>query len=84
LFGGILVGMLMQWIQISLIRNKKDIYNIALYAFMLYAFWVLNSGSVTSVVFVNGVIPVLLLAWAVKLLAKRMSSVTFKPISHQL
>jgi len=27
---------------------------------MVYAFWVLNMGSVTSVLFVNGVIPVFL------------------------
>jgi len=61
LLGGFLVGILMQGIQIYILRREKTVLNIALYSFMVYAFWVLNMGSVTSVLFVNGVIPVLLL-----------------------
>jgi oligosaccharide repeat unit polymerase len=61
LLGGFLVGILMQGIQIYILRREKTVLNIALYSFMVYAFWVLNMGSVTSVLFVNGVIPVFLL-----------------------
>lgn len=59
--GGFLIGMLMQGIQIYIFRKRKTVLNIALYSFMVYAFWVLNMGSVTSVLFVNGVLPVLIL-----------------------
>jgi oligosaccharide repeat unit polymerase len=61
LLGGFLVGVLMQGIQIYILRREKTVLNIALYSFMVYAFWVLNMGSVTSVLFVNGVMPVFLL-----------------------
>jgi hypothetical protein len=61
LLGGFLVGVLMQGIQIYILRREKTVLNIALYSFMVYAFWVLNMGSVTSVLFVNGVVPVFLL-----------------------
>jgi hypothetical protein len=66
LLGGVLTGILMQSLQIRLTRQKKTILNIAIYAFLVYAFWVLNSGSITSVLFVNGVIPVFLFVWAIE------------------
>ena len=66
LLGGVLTGILMQSLQIYLARKKKSILNIAIYAFLVYAFWVLNSGSITSVLFVNGVLPVFVLAWAIR------------------
>jgi hypothetical protein len=61
LIGGFLTGMLMQGIQIYILRRKKTIVSIASYSFFIYAFWVLNMGSITSVLFVNGVIPVVFL-----------------------
>ena len=87
LLGGILTGILMQSLQIYLARNKKNILNIALYAFLVYAFWVLNSGSITSVLFVNGVLPVFVLAWAIRAAAsflrdaQRNSRARKKPIN---
>jgi oligosaccharide repeat unit polymerase len=66
LVGGILTGIFMQSLQIYLARKPKNIQNISLYAFFVYAFWVLNSGSVTSVLFVNGVLPVIGLTWAIQ------------------
>lgn len=70
LVGGILVGVLMQGVQIRLLRSKKTVTNIAIFAFMIYAFWVLCYGSVTSVLFVNGVIPVIFLVWGIKFFEK--------------
>lgn len=60
--GSILCGAAMQAVHIYLSRSKKSILYIALYSFMIYAIWVLNFGSITSVLFVNGVVPVILLA----------------------
>jgi hypothetical protein len=66
LLGGVLTGVFMQSLQIYLARKKKSILNITLYSFLVYAFWVLNSGSITSVLFVNGVLPVFGLTWAIQ------------------
>jgi oligosaccharide repeat unit polymerase len=66
--GGLTVAMLMQWLQIKILRKEKNIYNMSIYAFILYAIWVLNFGSLTSVLFVNGIIPVFILIWGIKVL----------------
>jgi hypothetical protein len=57
LLGGFLIGIVMQGIQIYIFQRRKTVVSLAMYSFMIYAFWVLNSGSITSVLFVNGVIP---------------------------
>jgi lipopolysaccharide export LptBFGC system permease protein LptF len=62
--------MLMQGVQIHLARQRKTILAAAVFAFMMYAFWVLNFGSITSVLGTNGVIPVLLMAWGVRVLTR--------------
>lgn len=67
-FGGLFAAMLMQWLQIKILRKEKNIYNMSIYVFILYAIWVLNFGSITSVLFVNGVIPVFIFVWGVKIL----------------
>jgi hypothetical protein len=54
LFGGVLVGALIQLVHVSLARRPKTVLTAALYSFMVYAFWVLNFGSVTSVLGTNG------------------------------
>lgn len=61
--GGFLIGALMQGVQIWLARKPKTVVNVAIFAFMMYAFWVLNFGSITSVLGTNGVLPVMVLAW---------------------
>jgi hypothetical protein len=66
--GGVLTGALMQGVQIWLARSAKTTFTIALYAFMMYAFWVLNFGSVTSVLGTNGVVAVLLMVWGMQML----------------
>lgn len=78
LLGGFLSGMLMQGIQISILRNKKTVMNIATYSFMVYAFWVLNSGSITSVLFVNGVIPLFFLILIIRGMEELFSHATRK------
>ena len=63
-----IIAMLMQGIQISLFRKEKNIYNMSIFAFILYAIWVLNFGSITSVLFVNGVIPIFIFIWLIKII----------------
>lgn len=67
LIGGVLTGTFIQGLQIHLTRQRKTVFNIALYSFMVYAIWALNFGSVTSVLFVNGVVPVFILIWMIRL-----------------
>lgn len=68
--GSLLVGMLMQGVQIHLARQRKTVLAVAIYAFMMYAFWVLNFGSVTSVLGTNGVVAVLMMAWGMRALTR--------------
>lgn len=74
LTGGFFMGAMMQAIHVYLARGTKTILNIAVYSFMVYAIWVLNFASVTSVLLVNGVLPVLLLVgtmrWAAVLVTR--------------
>lgn len=65
IIGSLLVGLLMQILQIYIFRQPKTVISITLFAFCLYAIWALNFGSVTSVLFVNGIIPVLVLYFIV-------------------
>ncbi|MCG3117561.1 MAG: oligosaccharide repeat unit polymerase [Candidatus Manganitrophus sp. SA1] len=66
LMGGIFTGAFMQMLQIYLSRQRKTVLNIGVYSFIIYAIWALNFGSITSVLFVNGVIPVLILVWMIR------------------
>lgn len=65
--GGIFAGFLMQSIQIYLLRQKKNILNVAVYSFLIFAFWLLNSTALPVVLASNGVIAVLLLRWIVRM-----------------
>jgi oligosaccharide repeat unit polymerase len=62
-----IIAMFIQGIQIHLLRNQKNIYNMSIFAFLLYAIWVLNFGSITSVLFVNGLLPIFIFMWGIKL-----------------
>ena len=61
-FGSIFIGFLIQYIHIKIIRFNKNILSLTVYSYIFYAIWVLNFGSITSVLFVNGVIPIFILA----------------------
>lgn len=65
LIGSILVGIFMQLLQIYIIRQPKNVLSITLFAFCIYAIWALNFGSITSVLFVNGIVPVLIIYYIV-------------------
>ena len=68
LVGGFLAGLMMQGVQIYLARQRKTVLNVSVYAFMMYAFWVLNFGSITSVLGTNGVVFVLLMPFVLRAL----------------
>lgn len=58
-FGGILgtffIGVAIQYINIQLFRRKKNPMNLSVYVYLMYSFWIINFGSITSVIGTNGV-----------------------------
>lgn len=56
LFEGMLVGCLLQSVQIFLLRQPKTILSLALYATLIIAFWILNFGSLQVTLLSDGVI----------------------------
>jgi hypothetical protein len=71
MFGAIIVGAMIQYVQITIVRAPKTILNMALYAFMVYAVWVLNFGSINSVLLANGG----LLVWVFASLLRKLAIV---------
>jgi len=61
--GAVLTGMVMQGIQIFLIRQRKTAASLAAYAFMFYAFFMTTSRSLPTVLLSTGVVFVLALSW---------------------
>lgn len=53
--GGLAAGVLMQALQVWLVRRRKTVFNLATYAYFLYAFWLLHSTS----------LPIVLSSWGV-------------------
>lgn len=54
--GSFLVGSSIQYINIKLVRSRRDVMNVTIYAYLVYALWIINFGSLTSVIGTNGVI----------------------------
>jgi len=73
LMGGVAAGFVMQWFHIHAIRRKKTIVAIALYSFLTYTFWFLNSNSLPIVLASNGAVLALAISWWFD---RRVSSIT--------
>jgi oligosaccharide repeat unit polymerase len=71
--GGVLIGAIMQSIQILLIRRKKTAASIAAYAFMFYAFYMTTSRPLPTVLLSTGVIFVLGFWWFMAAFDERLS-----------
>lgn len=56
LMGAFAVGVLLQGLHIFLIRKEKNVLNASVYAFMMYAAWLLSSTSVFTILLSNGLI----------------------------
>lgn len=63
LFGGVFMGALLQGIQIYLLRSKKTIGSLAVFAFMFYGFWMTTSRPLPTVLLSTGVAFVFLTWW---------------------
>jgi hypothetical protein len=56
ILGGLVAGALMQTLQIWLLRRPKSVFNLATYAYLVFAFWLLNSTALPIVLSANGVL----------------------------
>lgn len=63
LAGGVLAGIVMQAVQIVILRRRKTVVTLACFSFLIIAFWFLQSTSLPVVLASNGVILTLLLGW---------------------
>jgi oligosaccharide repeat unit polymerase len=61
--GGILSGVIMQAVQIFILRRRKTVVTLACFSFLIVAFWFLQSTSLPVVLASNGVVLTLLLGW---------------------
>jgi hypothetical protein len=63
LVGGVLLGLILQGIQIAILRRRKTSVSLAVLAFMFYAFWMTTSRALPTVLMSTGVVFVLLFWW---------------------
>jgi oligosaccharide repeat unit polymerase len=63
LLGGVLGGFIMQGIHIYAVRRKKTVTSVALYAFLVFTFWFLNSTSLPIVLASQGALLVMAISW---------------------
>jgi hypothetical protein len=61
LLGGVLVGALMQGLQVWLTRRPKTVMTLAAYSYLLWVAWKVNFQSLPQIVLSGGVIVILLL-----------------------
>jgi len=66
LLEGILVGLIMQGVQIYIFRREKNVLSLSLYAFMITAFSQLHSASLQVVLLSDGVIFSLFVYWLIR------------------
>jgi len=75
LFGGTVIGFIMQIINIYILRMRKTIFNISVFTFITYEFGLLNILPLTSILIFSGV-PILL--FLVLLQSKTVREITTK------
>jgi hypothetical protein len=70
IIGSFIIGVFVQFTHIHIVRKEKTPLNVTLYCYLIYAWWILTFGSITSVLGTNGVIFALLMPYVVKLASK--------------
>jgi oligosaccharide repeat unit polymerase len=84
IFGGLVTGFLIQTIQIYILRKEKTILSLAIYSFMIYAFWLLNITALPGILLSYGVLVAIILLLLVKNLEDFLSKTTEKAPEQEL
>ncbi len=79
LIGGLLTGIILQSIQIFLIRRRKTVLYLATYAFLFYVAFQINGEALPSVLLSRGAIIALAFPWMVEKLSRFSSSFALLP-----
>lgn len=66
LLGGLLAGLIMQSVQVHMIRRPKDTVNVALLAFLMVTFAYLNTTSLPIVLLSDGTLFAFLFVWIIR------------------
>lgn len=61
IMAGVLLGFVMQTVQIIVFRSRKTAYDVSIYAFLLFGFWLVNSTAFPTVLLSNGVLAAVVL-----------------------
>ena len=72
LLGGILTGFILQMLQVIVMRRKKTILTLGLYAHIVFASYYLMGTSLPAVLLTYGMIMVFLLVWFIKLMERAL------------
>jgi len=83
ILGGLITGFLMQTIQVFILRKKKTILSLAIYAFMIYAFWLLNITALPGILLSYGVILAFILFWLILNFENFLNKATEKVIQEK-
>lgn len=79
LVGGLLTGVILQSIQVFLVRRRKTIPYLATYAFLFYVVFQINGEALPSVLLSRGAIIALTFPWMVEKLSRLFSSFALVP-----
>jgi len=79
LAGGVLVGMLTQGLQVVLTRRPKTVVTLAAYAYMLWAAWRINTGSITQALLSGGIVVIFAMMGLIRLLQEILRVSTSRP-----
>jgi uncharacterized protein (DUF983 family) len=67
LAGGVLTGLVLQGVQVLILRRRKTIAWLAVYSFVMYTVWAINGESLPSVLLGGGIAFSLALPWLIEL-----------------
>jgi oligosaccharide repeat unit polymerase len=79
LVGGVLVGVLLQTIQVVLTRRPKTVVSLAAYAYLLWSSWKLNAESLTVALLSGGIIVIFALVEVFRMLEIFLRTTTSPP-----
>lgn len=71
--GGVLVGVLVQWAQVYLVRQKKSVLVLVVYTFLVSSTWQLNNAPLPVVLLSYGTVFAIVLLWSMQLLDRILS-----------
>jgi oligosaccharide repeat unit polymerase len=80
LLGSVLAGFIMQALHIYVIRRRKTVITLAIYAFLVVTFFLLQSTALPQILASNGAVLIFLIAWAFENQSSSAAGLSRSPI----